>query len=51
MQKVSIPFDEENGLDFLKQAADQRESDALLEMAMWFFSPEQDKLKHIHYLK
>ncbi len=50
-KKYGIPFDKEKGLHFLKQAADQRYSDALYEMAMSFFPPERDEPKHIHYMK
>ncbi len=46
-----IPFDKEKGLHFLKKAADHRDSDALYEMTMSFFPPEQDESKHVYYLK
>ncbi len=46
-----IPFDKEKGLDYLKQAADQRDSDAFVEMAMSFFSSERDESKHMYYLE
>ncbi len=50
-KNYGIPFDKEKGLQLLKQAADQRDSDALLEIAMTFFPSERDESKHMHYLK
>mmetsp|Transcript_28046 Transcript_28046/g.40098 ORF Transcript_28046/g.40098 Transcript_28046/m.40098 type:complete len:431 (+) Transcript_28046:88-1380(+) len=51
-KEIGIPIDKEKGLHFLKQAADQRDSDAFLEMAkMSFTSPERDETKRMYYLK
>eukprot|EP00985_Skeletonema_marinoi_P019784 scaffold11482_cov103-Skeletonema_marinoi.AAC.3 len=46
-------FDEEKGLQFLKQAADQRDSDALLEMALAYSEKtlKWDESKYMYYLK
>ena len=53
--KCGYSLDEEKGLQLIKQAAEQRDSDALLELALALAysgeTLEPDEEKYMHYLK